>query len=546
MNKLAVLTLAGSLAVGAVVAQPPTLSHPLVPAREALDRLNLRFAWRILIPVDGRRDGIATVQNLGDLLIVQTRSGSVSAIDPSTGATRWRTVVGEPFHIIHDVGANDQLILVASSTRVYGLDRAGGQLLWEVTVPSTPTSPPSADDAAFYMHLSNGRVAAYAFPGEAAPTPPGATPPAGTPGGPAQVSPGQSAGAPGAAGRPGTAKVEAPRPTTASQGPGGTGRTVRFSGSVDTRTGTLAAQATVSPGYGGRLASGGGNINATRSATGGGNINATRSATGGGDINRTARGAIEVLNAPRLLWFFQTNLRVRQRPLLSENTMLVISSDRTALFLNALHGDLPSEYQADAPFTAPAAQYGETAYLGSQDGGVYAVHLPTRSVQWRYTANSIVTAVPVATDEDLYVSTDLGGLTRINRATGDMIWQVPEARHFLAANPKFVYAADRQNRLMVLERARGAVLTLLDTRDFFVPVENNKTDRVYLGAHDGTLLCLHDKAYPQPLRTQNLAAPPAAPAGATPPAPAGVTPPVPAAPPAGETKPAAKPAAGGK
>jgi outer membrane protein assembly factor BamB len=533
MKKFAALAVVGGLAVGAAsLAQPPVLSFPTVPPQAALDRLNLQLGWRTRVPTLGARDGIATVQNFGDVLIVQTRSGAISALDPVNGATRWRAVFGEPYPVVHQVGANDQFILAATGTRVYALDRATGQRLWDVNLPSTPSSPPAADDTAFYVNLSNGRTAAYAFPHEL-PPPPGATPPPGSPGGPAQVSPGQPAGSPAPTGRPGTAKVEAPRPTTVSQGPGGTGRTVRFSGALDTRTGTVAAQASVAPGYGLRMGAGGGiDINATRSASGGGNINASRTATGGGDINRTARGSIEVTNAPQLLWFFQTNLRVWQRPMLGQNSLLVISSGPTALFLDKARGDRPSDYQSDAAFTAPAAQYGETVYLGAQDGSVYAVFLPSRVVLWRYTASSIVTAVPVATDEDIYIDTDLGGLTRIDRTTGQEIWKNPAARHFLATNLKVVYASDREGKLMVLDRARGRSLTALDMRDYVVPVSNERTDRVFMAANDGTLISLHDKSYPQPLRTQNPANAPAPPTpGTVPAAPAGA----PAAPVPGST-----------
>src|SRR4051794_9077323 len=101
---LGLAVLCGLTAAVAFGAQPMTVwTIPSVPAQESLDRLNLRLAWRTLIPVEGRRDGIATVQNLGDVVIVQTRRGAVSAIDPNTGAVRWRTAVGDPYPVTHEV-----------------------------------------------------------------------------------------------------------------------------------------------------------------------------------------------------------------------------------------------------------------------------------------------------------------------------------------------------------------------------------------------------------------------------------------------------------
>ena len=68
--------------------------------------------------------------------------------------------------------------------------------------------------------------------------------------------------------------------------------------------------------------------------------------------------------------------------------------------------------------------------------------------------------------DDVFISPVGGGLIRLSRATGERAWQAPAAERFLAANPKFVYAADRQGRLVVLDRVRGTVLSGLDTTGF--------------------------------------------------------------------------------
>src|SRR6185312_10569964 len=53
-------------------------SQPVPPPRELLDRLNLHMNYRLYVPMDGRRDGIATVQMHRGDLFVQTRSGLVT------------------------------------------------------------------------------------------------------------------------------------------------------------------------------------------------------------------------------------------------------------------------------------------------------------------------------------------------------------------------------------------------------------------------------------------------------------------------------------
>src|SRR4051794_34421496 len=96
MKRLASLIVVGGLTAAACAQYPRVWTRPVPPAPEVLDRLNLRLDWRAGVPVDGPRDGVATVQHLSDLVIVQTRRGAVTALDPVTGAARWRTAVGEP------------------------------------------------------------------------------------------------------------------------------------------------------------------------------------------------------------------------------------------------------------------------------------------------------------------------------------------------------------------------------------------------------------------------------------------------------------------
>src|SRR5438045_2534575 len=119
MKRLAAVMVAGGLAVTTASAQYARVwSQATPPAPEVLDRLNLRLGWRTAIPVEGYRDGIATVQHLGDLAVVQTRRGAVTALDPQTGAARWRAGIGLAYPVTHRVGYNDALVLVANGTRV--------------------------------------------------------------------------------------------------------------------------------------------------------------------------------------------------------------------------------------------------------------------------------------------------------------------------------------------------------------------------------------------------------------------------------------------
>jgi hypothetical protein len=99
----------------------------------------------------------------------------------------------------------------------------------------------------------------------------------------------------------------------------------------------------------------------------------------------------------------------------------------------------------------------------------------------------------------VYIVAERTGLVRLDRATGLAVWTSPNAWRFLAVNPKFVYATDRMDRLLVLDRATGTQLSRYDTSAFNVVIVNDKSDRLFLAAHDGTILCLHDRGFPAPV-----------------------------------------------
>jgi hypothetical protein len=113
----------------------------------------------------------------------------------------------------------------------------------------------------------------------------------------------------------------------------------------------------------------------------------------------------------------------------------------------------------------------------------------------------------------VYVSAERAGLYRLDRETGDTIWRNSDAERFVGVNNKYVYAADPSGRLLIMDLARGNVLSSLDaTRDFVVPISNGLTDRVFLASNDGLLVCLHDRDIPRPMHIATREEPAPAPA----------------------------------
>ena len=431
------------LTATAVTAQDPQLfSRPLVPPREALDRLNLQLGWRTYIPVESRRDAIFSVQLTGREMFVQTRSGMLVSLDPETGETRWRTLPGLPYRDKHPVGYNSALVFVVDATTLYALSRPTGAIVWQFDLPDAIIAAPAADEEQVYLTFGGGKTIVYAI---ARGMPP-------RPGKPNDMLPAPSGG--GAGGGPETMPSPGGGPPPRTYDP-------------------------LAPKVGDREAA----------------------AASGPFTMETFRPHARWVPLP-LLSLFEHHLDAGQerRPLLTNEFMVLTDIRGTFVGLSKYERLEGFRYPTGGPITAPPAQYGDIAYAVSQDQNVYALNIATGRSPWRYTVPTQVYWPPQVTDQDVYVSPAGSGLYRLLRETGQLVWQSQPAQRFLAANPKFVYATDRSGQLVVLDQRRGTYLSGYDTHDYVVPVSNEYTDRFYLAANDGLLICLHDREYPTPVQ----------------------------------------------
>ncbi len=224
---------------------------------------------------------------------------------------------------------------------------------------------------------------------------------------------------------------------------------------------------------------------------------------------------------PAVRWSVLTTVSLELPPLVTRTRVLVPSpSGEIRLFEKVVTdtdgGSREESLALRGKIDVPAGQFGDVAYVGSSDGSLYALEIETGKLAWRYTAGTPVKRQPMPTSEDVYVTMDRYGLVRVSRIdvldpvsrrtleAGQKVWRNRDADRFVAANPKFVYASDHSGRLLVLDRKRGTKLSTLDARQFRFPIANTMTDRIYLAANDGLIVCLHDRDYPRPFNHRIL------------------------------------------
>jgi outer membrane protein assembly factor BamB len=239
-------------------------------------------------------------------------------------------------------------------------------------------------------------------------------------------------------------------------------------------------------------------------------------------IQKAPGDVVKIGIQPYQVWAGTTNIRLDFQPLLGGDVVALASSNGTLIAFRKYpseEGGTSSLYrfQAEGDLLAAPGQYEDTVYLGSIDANLYAVDMVTGRVLWRHTAGSAIYRKPFATRDDLYVSSERNGLSRLNRETGESLWSItrgkrqlvsqPDLDRVLAVNRKFVYATDRSGRLVVVDRIRGTILSTYDIRDFVVLTPNEWSDRLYLAAQNGLVICLHDREHVLPFDHRKLETP---------------------------------------
>jgi outer membrane protein assembly factor BamB len=391
-----------------------------VPPKEALDRLNLQAAWSTIVPTDGKRDHLFSVQVLDDQILVQTRSGLLTAIRVDDGSIQWSVPVGVPYRVTQPVARNADSVFVYNGTHVIALDRSNGGLQWVFNLSAAPSAAAVAEKEKIYISVSGGKFLVFRLP-------------------------------------------ELPKSAPK--------RAVAFKGTTVPKT--LAMDR---PSPADFLA---------------GSMGFSEPPVSGDQWSN--RGP-----QPELLWEYRAETRLEQAPLLSEELILLAGFDGTFSCMTRDLRQVLYRFKAHAALAAPLGQYNDTAYVASTEYDVYALEMASGKVTWHYVSGTPILRKPEVNYEDVYIAPKRPNLARVNRETGERIWTNQKADRFLAANKKFVYAADPNGRLLILDKKYGTILRTFDARDFVVPVSNELTDRIYLAANNGLLVCLYDKEYSEP------------------------------------------------
>jgi outer membrane protein assembly factor BamB len=529
-------------AVALVTAQSPeTYSRALPPDKAVLDRLNLRTEWVLNLPVATKRDTIAHLQTLDDQLFVQTRTGSLVAIDVRTGQTQWSTVLGNGTYTnVYPVAVNSRFVYAVNITQLYCFNRYTGvtEFVAELSKPNisgfggAPVQGPSADETSVYLVLGASpgtggteRVTAYNLPRPITVVDPlktaGQKPP---PGAARMTNPVDEL----TRRYPVDGAARVLTPDTFEPSRVRDTRDYPAGGTTSTRSPSLAAMPRVSPPYTLQGQPTSESIQVVPSLRqpyrlrneAQQNIQRTPSIS---TIPPSVASALALTDLrakgvePTRRWELGLNSRVQFPVLQTPLRVWAVTDTRVVMALSKVDRTLELVAALQNAVAAQPGQAGTIGYVPLTDGNLAAVDLAAGStasgaiVLWRANVGGIMNHVPVVTRDAVFASGDNSGVARIDRASGDVIWHTETTADLLAAaNEEFAYVRDRQGRLWVYDvrratdpaNRRTVPLSGYDFSAFNVPVVNTVSDRLFLAADNGLLVCLRDASpkYARPVR----------------------------------------------
>jgi outer membrane protein assembly factor BamB len=480
-----------------------TYAQPRLPDREELNRLNLRQSFSLTLPMDGPKDGVATMQLDNDLLIVQLRSGVVAVYDAETGASRWITQPGKTYPpIVPPVGTDDRWIIVSRDVHLHAYTRATGQLEWSFELPSVPSSPPVSDGDRLYITISGNQFQAFNLP--VRPThevvkaddllvdvkkkaEPRLDDKVKMPEPAPQAYPARAMVTLSASGGSGFQAIASIAVLESVIPP------FRLNSNTQQRAASIAVLPSPLPPF--KLNS---DVQATPSIT---------------VVNRLTRvEELSLKHAPVVAlskaWTMALSFRVTEPAVPTVGPVIIASTGRRVIAANRLKSEQLSEFTASGNIVVPMGSFGNTIFVGTSDANVYAFDGLRLGVLWTYTTDAALVDKPMVAGSDLYLTTIDSQLYRLARENGESAWKdsrgndrfVTNFQRFVAANTRFIYGIDKAGQLTVIGRDRGSQMQKLDTNAFTSSLLNDQTDRIYLASNTGTMICLHDRDVPRPIR----------------------------------------------
>jgi len=203
------------------------------------------------------------------------------------------------------------------------------------------------------------------------------------------------------------------------------------------------------------------------------------------------------------VWRYKAGEKITSPPVTTGRSVLFASRDNSLYAVSASARKLLYQFETDAPVSAPLVQHKGAVYLASQDFNFYCLTAANGQVRWSFLSGLQIRKSPhvVETRIDgemidvVYVLPELGGINAIAARNGRELWTEPQIRadEFLAATDHLVFVTDRLGNVLLLDPQNGGVVGTLPLNSYNRPIQNDRTDRVFLAREDGLLVMIREE-----------------------------------------------------
>ena len=464
----------GCLAYGVVASAGPLFAvAPDLIRPEQIAPYNLELAWFNQVQIDPARGKIVDWLLDRDTLFVVTDSAVIQALDPETGRSLWATQVGSPNFMTLKPTVDHHLVGVVNGSTIYILNRYTGVILWTRETEGAVGAGPAISSSHVYVPMIRGKIESYRLEWATQQI--------------AEAAGGLSAKtaaleSPGAAPQPAVPAVATPaQPAAAASG------TVPSPGAAAEATPSTPAEPVDKKDF--RL-----------------------------DKQRLHGLFVmswgKVLHEPRVTYADRNRERVawptdRQLLFVAELDARTEMRFSVVYFLEIAGGEIVAPPSIRPGDPNDPMDDDRMLFVTASNGFVYALREHDGKLLWRFSTGEPIKSSPGLIKDDLFVTTETGGLYRVNALTGQLVWLVKGIRQFVSASEDRVYAVDALENLVILDYKTGSRQGQFNVARYPMRCINTQTDRIYLADRSGLIQCLREIGRVKPV--QHFVPPPAAP-----------------------------------
>ncbi len=201
------------------------------------------------------------------------------------------------------------------------------------------------------------------------------------------------------------------------------------------------------------------------------------------------------------LWRYQAPSEIVSPPV--SNGEAVVFASFSGLLYSVSTSDRSLYYQFETadrePIRVPMGRSNQTVFVASDDANVFALDMINGARRWVFTAGEPIRLQPRVVGNHVFVTAGRRGTFCLRTTTGFEQWHQVRAREFLAATPDIVYASDKVQNLLILDREDGSIRGILPYRTLPIRVNNERTDRLYLATKGGLVVCIRERGRETPI-----------------------------------------------